>query len=114
MKEILTDLIKEMIDVDYCDSNLVKAGKVWLDSKGNGSVRKLAAANLITKLEQCIVPIDDAIALAKSYPDDDFWKGVLEAELKAKDEGMTICGCVACINGQKILDNKEHLFDATI
>jgi len=110
MKEKLTDLIKEMIAVDYCDGGLVKAGQAWLDSKDNNSARKLAATNLITELEQCIVPIDDAIALAKSHPDDDFWKGILEDELKAKDEGMTICGCVACINGQKVLDNKEQLY----
>jgi hypothetical protein len=114
MKEKLTDLIKEMIAVDYCDGELVKAGQAWLDSKGDSSARDLAASNLIKELEQCIVPIDDAIALAKSHPDDDFWKGVLEAELKAKDEGMTICGCVACINGQKVLDNKEHLFNTAL
>ena len=114
MKEKLTDLIKEMIAVDYCDADLVKAGQVWLDSKGDSSARKLAAASLIKELEHCIVPIDDAIALAESHPDDDFWRGVLEAELKAKDEGMTICGCVACINGQKVLDNKDHLFNTAI
>ena len=112
--EKLTDLIKEMIAVEYCDSGLVEAGQVWLDSRGDSSARKLAANNLITELEQCIVSIDDAIALAKSHPDDDFWKGVLEAELKAKEEGVTICGCVACINGQKILDNKEHLFNTAV
>lgn len=104
MKERLTDLIKEMIAVDYCDAGLVKVGQAWLDVKDNAT-----AAALIAVLEQCIVPIDDAIALAKSYPDDDFWKKVLEAELKAKNAGMTICGCVACVNGQKILDNKEYL-----
>jgi len=110
MKENLIDLIKEMISVEYCADDLIKAGQDWLDSNGDSSMRRLAATNLITELEKCIVPIDDAIALAKSFPDEDFWKGILEAELKAKDEGMTICGCVACINGQKILDNKEHLF----
>jgi len=114
MKEKLTDLIKDMITVDYCDDDLIIAGQAWLDSNGDDSARKPAATNLITELEQCIVPIDDAIALAKSFPDEDFWKGVLEAELKAKDEGMTICGCVACINGQKVLDNKEHLFNSVI
>ena len=114
MKEKITDLVKEMIAVDYCDGDLVKAGQVWLDSKGDSSARKIAATNLITECEQCIVPIDEVIALAKSHPDDDFWKGVLESELKAKDEGMTICGCVACTNAQKVLDNKEHLFDPAV
>ena len=109
MEEKLTDLIKEMIAVDYCDGDLVKAGQVWLDSKNNSEAVKIATNTLITMLEQCIVPIDDAIALAESHPDSDFWKGVLETELKAKEAGMTICGCVACINGQKILDNKEYL-----
>ena len=74
----------------------------------------LVADALIAELEQCIVPIDDAIALARSYPDSDFWKGILEAELKAKQEGMTICGCVSCVNGQKILDNKELLRNAAV
>ena len=110
MKEKIIELIKEMIAVDYCDKNLVKAGQNWLDSKDDSEAIKSAATALIAELEQCIVPIDDAIALAKSHPDSDFWKGVLEAKLKAKEEGMKICGCVACINGQKILDNKEHLF----
>jgi predicted Rossmann fold nucleotide-binding protein DprA/Smf involved in DNA uptake len=114
MKENLNDLIKEMIAVDYCADDLIKAGQDWLESNGDSSARKLAATNLITELEQCIVPIDDAIALAKSYPDEDFWKGVLEAELKAKDEGMTICGCVACNNKQKVFDNKELLFNTTV
>ena len=109
MKDKLTDLIKEMIAVDYCDDDLVTAGQAWLDAKDDEAV-KIAATTLISELEQCIVPIDDAIALAKSYPDEEFWKGVLEAELKAKEEGMTICGCIACINGQKILDNKNYLF----
>ena len=110
MKEKLVELVKEMIAVEYCDENLVKAGQAWLDSKGDSEATKSAATILIAELEQCVVPIDDAIALAKSYPDSDFWKGILEAELKAKEEGMTICGCVACGNGQKILDNKEYLF----
>jgi hypothetical protein len=111
MKEKLTGLIKEMIAVDYCDGDLVTAGQSWLDSKDDGEAANTAAAILITELEQSIVPIDDAIALARSHPDNDFWKGVLEAELKAKEDGMTICVCVACINGQKILDNKEYLFN---
>ena len=110
MKELITKLIKEMISVEYCADDLVKAGRAWLDCKDNNTDVKLAADNLITEMEQCIVPIDDAIALARSHPDDNFWKGVLEAELKAKQEGMTICGCVACVNAQKILDIKEHLF----
>jgi len=109
MKEKLTDLIKEMIAVEYCDDDLVIAGQAWLDAKDDEAV-KIAATTLISELEQCIVPIDDAIALARSYPDEEFWIGVLEAELKAKEEGMTICGCVACINGQYILDNKSYLF----
>ena len=111
MKEELADIVKEMISVDYCDGDLVIAGQVWLDSKDDSDAAKTAATNLIAELEQCIVAIDDAIALAISHPDDDFWNGVLEAELKAKEEGMTICGCVACINGQKILDNKSSLFN---
>jgi hypothetical protein len=109
MKQGLVELVKEMIAVDYCDGDLVVAGQAWLDSKDDSHTAKTAAAKLIAELEQCIVPIDDAIALARSHPGDDFWKGVLEAELKAKEDGMTICGCVACINGQKILDNKEYL-----
>jgi hypothetical protein len=109
MKEDLIGLIKEMIAVDYCDGELVAAGQAYLDAKGDGEAAKAAAVTLIAELEQCIVPIDDAIALAKSYPGDDFWKDVLEAELKAKEDGMTICGCVACVNGQKILDNKNML-----
>jgi len=108
MKEKLTDLIKEMIAEDYCDDDLVIAGQTWLDAKDDEAV-KITATTLISELEQCIVPIDDAIALAKSYPDEEFWIGVLEAELKAKEEGMTICGCVACVNGQYILDNKNYL-----
>ena len=110
MKEKIIGFIKEMIAVDYCDENLVKAGQAWLDSKDDSEAKKSAAAILISELEQCIVPIDDAIALAKSHPDSDFWKNILELELKAKEDGMTICGCVACINGQKILDNEEYLF----
>ena len=110
MKEKIIDLVKEMIAVDYCDADLVKAGQDWLDSKGDSEAKKAAANALIAELEQCIVPIDDAIALAKSHPDNDFWKDVLEAELKAKEEGMTICGCVSCISGQEILNNKEYLF----
>ena len=110
MKEKICNLIKEMIAVEYCDEDLVKAGQAWLDSRDDSEARKSAATILISELEQCIVPIDDAIALAESHPDDDFWKNVLEEELKAKENGMTICGCVACINGQKILDNKEYLF----
>ena len=109
MKEKLTELIKEMISVEYCDSDLVKAGKAWLDSEGDDEAIITTAENLVAELKQCIVPIDDAIALAKSHPDDDFWKGVLETELKAKEDGVMICGCVACIAGQKILDNKEYL-----
>jgi len=109
MKKELTDLVKEMIAVEYCDSDLVAAGQIWLDSKDDSNAEKVAAANLIVELEQCIVPIDDAISLARSFPDDNFWKGVLEAELKAKEDSMTICGCIACINGQKILDNKSFL-----
>jgi hypothetical protein len=103
-----------MISVDYCADDLVKAGQAWLDCKDNDAIARLAADALIVELEQCIVPIDDAIALARSHPDSDFWKGILEAELKAKQEGMTICGCVACVNGQKILDNKEHLINFTV
>jgi hypothetical protein len=110
MKIKIIELIKEMIAVEYCDENLVKAGQAWLDSRDDIETAKSAAGVLISELEQCIVPIDDAIELAKSHQDNDFWKDVLEAELKAKEEGMTICGCVACINGQKILDNKEYLF----
>ena len=110
MKEKLTDLIKEMIAVDYCDDDLVIAGQAWLDAEDDEAVKIAAATTLISELEQCIVPIDDAIALAKSYPGEEFWIGVLEAELKAKEEGMTICGCVACVNGQYILDNKNYLF----
>jgi len=109
MKENLAELIKEMISVDYCDGDLVAAGRAWLDSTNDDGAKKTAAANLIKELEECIVPIDDAIALARSNPDSDFWKNVLEAELKAKEDGMTICGCVACVNGQKVLDNKEYL-----
>ena len=110
IKEKLTELIKEMIAVDYCDDDLVKAGQAWLDSKDDEAL-KIAATALISELEQSIVPIDDAIALARSFPDEEFWKGVLEAELKAKEEGMTICGCVACVNGQYVLDNKSYLFN---
>jgi len=109
MKDELAQLIKEMISVDYCDGDLAKAGQAWLDSVNDDGAVKTAAENLIAELKECIVPIDDAIALARSNPDSDFWKNVLEAELKAKEDGMTICGCVACVNGQKILDNKEHL-----
>jgi len=111
MKEKLTELIKEMIAVDYCDGDLVKAGQAWLDSNSDN---ELVTANLIAEAEQCIVPIDAAIALAKSHPNNDFWKGILEAELKAKQEGMTICGCVACVNAQKILDNKDYLLDTIV
>ena len=107
MKEKLINLVKEMIAVEYCDSDLVTAGQAWLDSNDDSDAVKAAAANLIVELEQCIVPIDDAIALAKSFPEDEFWKGVLETELKAKEDGMTICGCVACINGQM---NRPMLF----
>ncbi|MCL2545936.1 MAG: hypothetical protein FWE06_01910 [Oscillospiraceae bacterium] len=113
MKERLTDLIKEMISVDYCADDLVKVGQAWLDLKDSDAAKKSATDALIVELEQCIVPINDAIALARSHPDSEFWKGVLEAELKAKQDGMTICGCVACVNGQKILDNKEYLVNAT-
>jgi pyruvate-ferredoxin/flavodoxin oxidoreductase len=109
-KEKIIELIKEMITVDYCDKKIKNAGQVWLDSIDDSEAEKLAATILITELEECIVPIDDAIALAKSHPDSDFWKNVLELELKAKEDGMTICGCVACINGQKILDDREYLF----
>jgi hypothetical protein len=111
MKEKLIDLINEMIAVDYCASDLAEAGQAWLDSREDSEAAKSTAATLIAVLEQCIVPIDDAIALAKSHPDSDFWKNVLELELKAKEDGASICGCVACINGQKILDNKEYLID---
>ena len=110
MKEKLTNLIREMIAVEYCDDDLVIAGQAWLDAEDDEAVKIAAATTLISELEQCIVPIDDAIALAKSYPGEEFWIGVLEAELKAKEEGMTICGCVACVNGQYILDNKSYLF----
>ena len=110
MKGKFVELVKEMISVEYCDEDLVKAGQIWLDCKDNDVESKSAADALIAEIKQCIVPIDDAIALAKSHPDSDFWKEVLQAELKAKQEGMTICGCVACINGQKILDNKEYLY----
>jgi hypothetical protein len=109
-KEKIIELIKEMITVDYCDENIVKAGQIWLDSKDDSEAVKSAASILIAELEECIVPIDDAIALAKSHPDSDFWKNVLELELKAKEDGMTICGCVACINGQILLDNGEYLY----
>jgi len=111
MKENLTELIREMIAVDYCDSDLVKVGQTWLDCKDNGENANSVATDLISELEQCIVPIDDAIALAKSHPGIEFWENILALELKAKEDGMTICGCIACVNGQKILDKKEHLFN---
>ncbi|MDR2972618.1 MAG: hypothetical protein LBU83_11945 [Bacteroidales bacterium] len=108
-KNELIILIKEMISVDYCEASLVNAGQDYLDSMNNAENVDVAAARLVAELKECIVPIDDAIALARSHPDNEFWKGVLEAELKAKEEGMTICGCVACVNAQKILDNHEYL-----
>ena len=108
-KEI-RNLVKEMISVEYCDEALVKAGETYLTSTGGPEVVNAVATALVEEIKECIVPIDEAIALARSHPDSNFWKGVLEAELKAKEEGMTICGCVACVNGQKILNNQEFLF----
>jgi uncharacterized protein YciI len=103
-KEKIASLIREMIAVNYCADELKEAGQAWLDTKDSEEASTATAA-LVVELKECIVPIDDAIALARSFPDDDFWKGILEAELKAKEEGAKICGCVACRNGQEILDN---------
>jgi pyruvate-ferredoxin/flavodoxin oxidoreductase len=98
-----------LIAIDYCYDGLKEAAQAWLDTYDDGKANQAATETYIAYLEGCLVSIDDNIEWHKQNAPDG-----LDAVLKAKENGETICICDACQLSKAILADKAYLAKKSI
>ena len=112
-KQTLIEKIKAMAAAPSCCAELKAAAAAYLNAVGTTD-EKIAAKNLLAKMEEDITPIDNLVAFAHSedakeiFGADSAKKFAAHAdELKAS--GAKYCDCGACAPAAEILQHKEIL-----
>ena len=98
---------EELMAIGHLYSGLKEAAQAWLNTYNDGNANKAATRAYIAALEDCVLPVDVVIEMAKKAGDrmKDF---LVQAEA-AKAAGSEVCPCDACRIGADILKNKEFL-----
>ncbi len=97
MRARLSDKVKKLIAVEYCDADLKAAGAEWLEAMNDGKKSQAAAAKLIAELEASCFPDLTGTQWEQAY----------------KDNGSK-CPCEACTLGREILKDKDFLQKKTV
>ena len=112
-KQTLIEKIKAMAAAPSCCAELKAAAAAYLNAVGTTD-EKIAAKNLLAKMEEDITPIDNLVAFAHSEDAKEIFgaesakKFAAHAdELKAR--GAKYCDCGACAPAAEILQHKEIL-----
>ena len=108
IRDRLATKTKELIAVPHAYPALKEAAQNWLDTMDDGNLNKAAAEVYIQLLEECILPVDDAIAFLSTQTDDAY-KSFLEQMKEWKAAGAVSCRCDACKLAGEILADKEFL-----
>ncbi|MDR1116916.1 MAG: pyruvate:ferredoxin (flavodoxin) oxidoreductase [Oscillospiraceae bacterium] len=93
----LIDTVSKLVEVPYCDSALVEAGKAWLENAFDGEGSKDASAKL---LEACKEALD--VDLTGTEWEADWIKN------------GRICGCDACTLAREVVKNADILVKKSI
>ncbi|NLL38351.1 MAG: pyruvate:ferredoxin (flavodoxin) oxidoreductase [Clostridiales bacterium] len=93
----LEDVVRKLIEVEYCSEKLKEAGKAWLDAMDDGKTSKIAGAALI---EACKDGIDVDLTGTQ-------W----EAEWLANGR---VCQCEACDLAREVLSMSDLLVKPSI
>ena len=113
IRDKLITKTEALIAVLHAYPALKEAAQKWLDTKDDGGLNKAAAEAYIQTLEECILPIDDAIAFLSTQTDDAY-KAFLEKMKEWKADGAVSCRCGACTLAQEILAEKDYLAKKSI
>jgi hypothetical protein len=106
--------VKELMNASSVNAELKALCGRWLKAQGTADEKKLNA-ELLAKVKEDIVPIDNLIAFAESpaaaahLGGKEKADGLAAAARKAKSEGRKWCICPACQACAEILEHEDWL-----
>lgn len=112
-KDFYVQKMKELMNAHSCCVEAKEAAQNWLDAVGTEK-EKEAAKQLITELEEDIMPIDDLITFADSDTGVQIFGEKIAAKIlthakEIKAAGAKYCDCEACTAVAAILEQREEL-----
>ena len=112
-KQTLIEKIKAMAAAPSCCAELKAAAAAYLNAVGTTD-EKIAAKNLLAKMEEDITPIDNLVAFAHSEDAKEIFGAESAKKFAAhadelKASGAKYCDCGACAPAAEILQHKEIL-----